>query len=129
MMLFAQSALWQRLIRFLLIRELWPLRSCDLCTVLPLLGWPLRPPVITPGSWVLLYDPQFGRQQLVQLVWPAQAAPRRGRISVLSPLGLQLLQAGCGDTVCVRLLGQVCCYQICDLLSQPRPRHVPGRRH
>jgi len=122
MKLFAFPAPWRRLVRFVAIRELLPLRSVDLLRVLPLFGWPLRPPAIPPGHWVLLYDLELERQQLVQLVWPAQAAPGRGRISLLSPLGLVLLQASCGEQVQLKLLGQSLRYEVRDLLSQSRQR-------
>ena len=77
----------------------------------------------TPGHWLLLKEPHSGRQHWLQLVWPADARPAHGRISVLSPLGQALLGQLPGATIQLRVLGVQFQFQLQDmLLVRRKPR-------
>jgi regulator of nucleoside diphosphate kinase len=47
--------------------------------------------VVTMNTQVVLHDETSGVQQVVRVVFPGDADPARGLISVLEPLGVQLL--------------------------------------
>lgn len=57
--------------------------------------------VVRMGSTVTLQDPE-GSIQRVTLVYPAEADIAEKRISVLTPLGMALIGARAGRTVCWR---------------------------
>lgn len=62
------------------------------------------------------------------LVYPDEADYLRGRLSVLSPAGIALLGARCGQTVvCRPPSGVPIHYFISAILLQPESRHVTGR--
>ena len=53
--------------------------------------------VVTIGSEVAYRDELSGRAVRVRLVWPEQADISRGRVSVLTPVGVALLGLSAGD--------------------------------
>jgi len=55
--------------------------------------------VVTMNSEVTIEDVVSGKAQVVRLVYPEQADPGQGRVSVLSPLGNAILGARAGDRV------------------------------
>ena len=55
--------------------------------------------VITMHSRFAVVDPQEDTATCYTLVYPEEAAPRQGRVSVLSPMGMALLGARVGDEV------------------------------
>jgi regulator of nucleoside diphosphate kinase len=59
----------------------------------------IPPTVVTMSSAVKLQDLDSGEELRVTLVFPRDADARRGRISVLAPVGLALLGCSAGDVV------------------------------
>jgi regulator of nucleoside diphosphate kinase len=57
------------------------------------------PDVVTMNSQATVRDLGTGDVEQLRVVFPASAAPRKGAISVLAPLGLALLGARAGDEV------------------------------
>jgi regulator of nucleoside diphosphate kinase len=57
------------------------------------------PDVVTMNSEATVRDLGTGDVEQLRVVFPASAAPRKGAISVLAPLGLALLGAHAGDEV------------------------------
>ena len=57
------------------------------------------PNVITMNSRFAIEDPEGVGSMCLSLVYPEFAAPREGRISVLSPMGMVLLGARVGEEV------------------------------
>lgn len=57
------------------------------------------PDVVTMNSEATVRDLSTGDVEKLRVVFPAAAAPRKGAISVLAPLGLALLGAREGDEV------------------------------
>lgn len=57
------------------------------------------PDVVTMNSEADVRDTSTGDVERLRVVFPASAAPRKGAISVLAPLGLALLGARAGDEV------------------------------
>jgi regulator of nucleoside diphosphate kinase len=55
--------------------------------------------LVTMQSEVVFRDARGGESRYVRIVYPMEADPAAGRISVLSPLGLVLLGASVGDVV------------------------------
>lgn len=112
--------------RWLALRSVWPLRVAALWRLQQCL--PADAPAsaaagATPGHWLLLKDSHSGRQHWLQLVWPADARPAHGRISVLSPLGQALLGQLPGATIQLRVLGVQFQFQLQDmLLVRRKPR-------
>jgi regulator of nucleoside diphosphate kinase len=72
-------------------------RKLDEADVVPTESVPAD--VLTMQSTVVLSDDATGERCTVVLVYPAEADPQRGRISVLDPLGAQLFAASLGDAV------------------------------
>lgn len=68
--------------------------------------------VVSMNSEVEVLDPAVGRPQRLTLCYPAEADADRGRISVLSPVGLSLLGRPVGSRVQWRagggIVGQLC---------------------
>jgi regulator of nucleoside diphosphate kinase len=58
--------------------------------------------IVTMNSRVVIADAGGANSRAVRLVYPEEADPARGDISVLSPLGNALLGARTGDSVTVR---------------------------
>lgn len=105
--------------RWLALRSVWPLRVAALWRLQQLLPADAAAHAstgATPGHWLLLKETQTGRQHWLQLVWPADARPGHGRISVLSPLGQALLGQLPGATIQLRLLGVQFQFQLLDML-------------
>lgn len=57
------------------------------------------PDVVTMNSEATVRDLGTGDVETLRVVFPAAAAPRKGAISVLAPLGLALLGARAGEDV------------------------------
>lgn len=57
------------------------------------------PDVVTMNSEATVRDLMTDEVEQLRVVFPAAAAPRKGAISVLAPLGLALLGAHAGDEV------------------------------
>lgn len=55
--------------------------------------------VVTMNSMVTAVDPENGRRNTITLVFPRDAQPGEGRVSVLAPLGLALLGARVGQEI------------------------------
>jgi regulator of nucleoside diphosphate kinase len=53
--------------------------------------------VVTMNTQAVLFDETTGERRAVRVVFPADADPAAGLISVLEPLGLQLLAKSQGD--------------------------------
>jgi regulator of nucleoside diphosphate kinase len=61
----------------------------------------VSPKVVTMHSKVQLLDRARRRQEVYTLVYPEEANPRAGKLSVLSPMGTALLGTRVGDVVSV----------------------------
>lgn len=57
------------------------------------------PDVVTMNSMVRAVDQNTEEELKITVVFPGQAAPRDGKISVLAPLGLALFGARVGDEI------------------------------
>lgn len=116
--------------RWLALRSVWPLRVAALWRLQQCLPVDAAAKAgvnaaagATPGHWLLLKDSHSGRQHWLQLVWPADARPGHGRISVLSPLGQALLGQLPGSSIQLRVLGVQFQFQLQDmLLVRRKPR-------
>ncbi|TXH94250.1 MAG: hypothetical protein E6Q75_13810 [Rheinheimera sp.] len=112
--------------RWLALRSVWPLRVAALWRLQRCSSTDAAATAsdgATPGHWLLLKEPHSGRQHWLQLVWPADARPAHGRISVLSPLGQALLGQLPGATIQLRVLGVQFQFQLQDmLLVRRKPR-------
>lgn len=112
--------------RWLALRSVWPLRVAALWRLqqcLPADTSANNAAGAIPGHWLLLKDSHSGRHHWLQLVWPADARPAHGRISVLSPLGQALLGQLPGATIQLRVLGVQFQFQLQDmLLVRRKPR-------
>lgn len=112
--------------RWLALRSVLPLRVAELWRLQQLLPADAAANAAagaTPGHWLLLKETDTGQQHWLQLVWPADARPGYGRISVLSPLGQALLGQLPGATIQLRVLGAQFQFQLQDmLLVRRKPR-------
>ncbi len=61
--------------------------------------------VVTMNSAANVRDLVTDQVENIRVVFPGAAAPRRGAVSVVAPLGLALLGARAGDEVCWRVPG------------------------
>jgi regulator of nucleoside diphosphate kinase len=55
--------------------------------------------VVTMNSEAIVRDLSTGETETLRVVFPGSAAPRKGAISVLAPLGLALLGTRAGDEI------------------------------
>lgn len=55
--------------------------------------------VVTMNSSVIFEDAQSGEQREVTLVYPAEASPSTGRVSILAPIGTALLGLSVGQSI------------------------------
>ena len=75
--------------------------------------------VVTMNSRVVFED-ETGRRREVELVYPWEAEPRRGRISILAPVGVALLGLSVGQAIEWPMPnGRTASLRIVSLLYQP----------
>ena len=75
--------------------------------------------VVTMHSRVVFED-ETGRRRDVQLVYPWEAAPERGRISILAPVGVALLGLSVGQVIDWPMPnGRTASLRIVSVLYQP----------
>lgn len=77
------------------------------------------PDLVTMNSRLLLRDVDTGQHITVTLVFPSCANQRKGRISVLTPLGSMLLGARLGQTLTSPISGTVATVIVESILYQP----------
>jgi regulator of nucleoside diphosphate kinase len=77
------------------------------------------PDLVTMNSRLLLRDVETGHRISVTLVFPTCVNPRKGRISVLTPLGSMLLGARLGQTLTSAISGTLATVIIESILYQP----------
>jgi regulator of nucleoside diphosphate kinase len=76
--------------------------------------------VVTMNSQVLYQDLETGELHEVRVVYPEDADPAAGRISVLSPVGAALLGLAAGDETVLPLPhGRSACIRISKVVWQP----------
>ncbi len=76
--------------------------------------------VVTMNSQVLYQNLETGELHEVRVVYPEDADPAAGRISVLSPVGAALLGLTAGDETVLPLPhGRNACIHICKVVWQP----------
>ena len=59
----------------------------------------ISPDVVTMNSRVVCKDEISGEQHEIELVYPHEADPSKGRVSVLAPVGAALLGMTVGNTI------------------------------
>jgi regulator of nucleoside diphosphate kinase len=59
----------------------------------------LPPDVVTMNSRVVYSDQTAGVQRVVSIVYPREADPSKGKVSVLSPIGTALLGLSIGQAI------------------------------
>jgi len=117
--------------RWLALRSVWPLRVAALWRLQQCLTAETTATTTegaTPGHWLLLKEAHTGQQHWLQLVWPADARPAHGRISVLSPLGQALLGQVPGAHIQLHVLGVQFQFQLQDMLLVRRKPQAKSRR-
>jgi regulator of nucleoside diphosphate kinase len=77
------------------------------------------PEVVTMNSEVLLRDEATGELRLVKVVYPAEADPGAGRVSVVGSAGTALLGASAGKTIQCELGGAVRRLRVEQVIHQP----------
>lgn len=82
---------------------------------------PLSETGMLPGCSARLLDLSDQTEVWLTLVYPQQANPEQGFISVLSPLGAALLGKNVGEVAEVKLLRRPLRFLLCDLMSVKRP--------
>lgn len=82
---------------------------------------PLSETGVVPGCSALLLDLSDQTESWITLVYPQQAKPEQGFISVLSPLGAALLGKNVGQVAEVQLFRRTLRFMLCDLMSVKQP--------
>lgn len=117
-----------RIIAHLVCSDFFPAKAAQLASLLHLLAdkqltlhtQRLPDPTdngIRCGSSVELQNLVTGQRSWLQLVYPAQANWRQGRLSLLSPLGAALLGKNSEDIVHLTLLRQQLKFQVLTVLN------------
>ena len=75
--------------------------------------------LVTMNSGVVLREVDTGRQHVLTVVFPSCANPRKGRVSVLTPMGSILLGARTGQTLTCPISGVIVTVVIEAILHQP----------
>lgn len=101
----------------------WQLQQLlqQLCSLANHKPRPLSETGIVPGCSVLLLDLSDQAESWITLVYPQQAKPEQGFISVLSPLGAALLGKNVGQVAEVQLFRRTLRFMLCDLMSVKQP--------
>lgn len=73
--------------------------EAELSTAVVLPPERIPPNVVTMGSRLLFVDEETGQQREVTLVYPKDADPQSGKISILAPVGTALLGLSVGELV------------------------------
>jgi regulator of nucleoside diphosphate kinase len=79
----------------------------------------IPPQVVTMNTQVILSNETTGERRLVCVVYPADAHPTAGRVSVLDGLGTALLGASPGDTIECDSSGGANRLRVEEVLHQP----------
>jgi regulator of nucleoside diphosphate kinase len=79
----------------------------------------MPPDIVTMNTQVVLRDETGGERRVVRVVFPDDADPEAGRISVLEPLGMQLLGASARHVIECDLAGRVRRLRVEQVLYQP----------
>ncbi|MCO5061066.1 MAG: nucleoside diphosphate kinase regulator [Kiritimatiellae bacterium] len=79
----------------------------------------VRPGVVTMNSRVILQDVDSHEEMEYTLVYPHDANPEAGAISVLAPIGTAILGYSKGDTITWPVPGGVRHLRIKDVVYQP----------
>lgn len=79
----------------------------------------MPPDVVTMNTQVVLHDEMSGERRVVRVVFPGDADPARGEISVLEPLGVQLLGASPPDVINCALADGVHRLRVEQVIYQP----------
>ena len=77
------------------------------------------PDVVTMNSRIVYEDCSTGARRDVHLVYPRDADPARGRISVLAPIGSALLGLRVGQRIAWRLPAGIRWIRVVKVLFQP----------
>jgi regulator of nucleoside diphosphate kinase len=77
------------------------------------------PDVVTMNSRVELEDLDTGARKLITIVFPNEADPREGKVSVLAPLGLAVLGTSVGEVLEWEMPGGLRRLCVRGLLFQP----------
>ena len=77
------------------------------------------PDLVTMNSKVILRDVEAGGQYVFTVVFPSCANSRKGRVSVLTPLGSILLGARTGQTLTCPISGLIATVAVEAILHQP----------
>jgi regulator of nucleoside diphosphate kinase len=75
--------------------------------------------LVTMNSRVVLREPETGQRHVFILAFPSCANSRKGRISILTPLGSILLGARTGQTLTCPLSGVLATIIVDTILHQP----------
>ena len=75
--------------------------------------------VVTMLSRVAVADAATGRRHEIAVVYPADADPAAGRVSVLDELGTALFAAAVGDTIQYETTNGPCRLRVEEVLYQP----------
>jgi len=75
--------------------------------------------VVTMLSRVVVVDVATAQRREVAVVYPAEADPAAGRVSVLDALGTALFGATIGETIECEIAGERCRLRIEEMLYQP----------
>ncbi len=75
--------------------------------------------VITMNSRVRLLDLQTGEEMIYTVVFPEDADPEAGRISVLAPIGTAMLGFKAGDEIAWQVPAGVRRFKVVAILYQP----------
>ena len=79
----------------------------------------VEPDVVTMNSHVRIADLDTGAAESITLVYPTESDMLRSRLSVLSPLGIELLGQRAGDTIEWSVAGGLRRVRIDRVLYQP----------
>lgn len=79
----------------------------------------MPPGVVTMNSQVVVCDEKTGERRVVSVVYPEDADPTAGRISVLEETGAQLLGASPGHTIEDQFPDGTHCLRIEKIVYQP----------
>jgi len=80
--------------------------------------------VVTMNSRVLLIDVESGEEMEYTLVFPQDADPAQGRLSVLAPIGTAMLGYRVGDVFSWQVPDGVRKFKVAKILFQPEPRAI-----
>ncbi len=82
-------------------------------------GPDIKPSIVTMNSRIKLKDIGNGKDEIMTLVYPVDSDPSQNCVSVLDPMGSELLGKEVGEVISWNRNAETCYFLVADIVYQP----------